>query len=132
MHPALIPEDKQAIQYHVLMSVRLITDVSIPVWVASKISPVSDHAATPPSPGLFRRVHRRQRPARSRRRKEPQGYPGLHSKFKLQTPHLVPGTQRNRAHPFSSCPLQVFPDQPEKRRASQIFKTAIDSVSCAS
>ncbi|XP_044410753.1 protein LPA3 isoform X2 [Triticum aestivum] len=35
---------------------------------------------------------------------------------------------RNHAHPFSSSPFQVFPDQPEKRRASQIFKTAIDQI----
>jgi hypothetical protein len=45
---------------------------------------------------------------------------------------FVPGVPTNHAHPFSSSPSQVFPDQPEKRRASQIFKTAIDSVSSTS
>ena len=39
---------------------------------------------------------------------------------------------RNRAHLLSSSWFQVFPDQPEKRRASQIFRTAIDTVNSAS
>jgi hypothetical protein len=68
------------------MSVRLITDV-IPVWhlkvLMSLIMPLHLFLL-----GLFGRVHRRQRPACSRCHKEPQGDPGLHSKFKLQTPIL--------------------------------------------
>lgn len=88
--------------------------------------------------GLFGRVHRCQRPARSRRRKGPQKAQGnsvLHSKFNSTLHSLssrfVPRV-RNHAHPFSSSPFQVFPDQPEKRRAAQIFKTAIDQVNCTS
>lgn len=35
---------------------------------------------------------------------------------------------QNHAHLLSSSWFQVFPDQPEKRRASQLFRTAIDTV----
>jgi len=39
---------------------------------------------------------------------------------------------QDRAHLLTSSWFQVFPDQPEKRRASQIFRTAIDTVNSAS